>query len=273
MPVGAIPFPVATVGGGGTPGGADTQIQFNNDDVFGGIPSITWNGSVLALTNSATLTAAGAGGGSLRIGSNTQAAGINALAIGINASAQGNYATVLGRGATANWNNSTAIGWGAVVSGQLTTVVGHSASASGGNDGSAFGYNATVGNQATAFGSRTSVTGVGSVGIGISAAVHSSALGGMALGAGADVLTGHSQAIALGRLTQSTAANRCTIGTLGAGGNDMELQIGLGFAAWGATPPGTQPTKISDPIDLTSAITAISAVIDVLEGAGLAANV
>jgi hypothetical protein len=49
-----------------------------------------------------------------------------------------------------------------------------------------------------------------------------------------------------------------------------------GFAAWGVTPPGSQPVKIADPTgqanDLDSeARTAINAILDVLEGAGLSA--
>ena len=38
-------------GGGGTPGGANTEIQFNANGVFGGISTVTWNGSNLSLGN------------------------------------------------------------------------------------------------------------------------------------------------------------------------------------------------------------------------------
>jgi hypothetical protein len=33
----------AAAGGGGTPGGADTQIQFNDDGSFGGSADLTWD--------------------------------------------------------------------------------------------------------------------------------------------------------------------------------------------------------------------------------------
>jgi hypothetical protein len=36
-----------TVSGGGSPGGSNTQIQFNNSGAFGGASGLTWNGSLL----------------------------------------------------------------------------------------------------------------------------------------------------------------------------------------------------------------------------------
>src|SRR5262245_11257791 len=33
----------ASAGGGGTPGGSNTQFQFNNSSAFGGVPSMTYN--------------------------------------------------------------------------------------------------------------------------------------------------------------------------------------------------------------------------------------
>jgi len=43
-------------GGGGTtpPGGSNTQIQYNNNGVFGGVPNLTWNGTTLLATGSFT---------------------------------------------------------------------------------------------------------------------------------------------------------------------------------------------------------------------------
>lgn len=40
---------VAQSGGGGIPGGANTELQFNDNGVFGGISTVTWDGSNLAL--------------------------------------------------------------------------------------------------------------------------------------------------------------------------------------------------------------------------------
>jgi len=41
-------------GGTGTPGGSDTQIQYNNNGVFGGVPNLTWDGTTLSATGSFT---------------------------------------------------------------------------------------------------------------------------------------------------------------------------------------------------------------------------
>jgi hypothetical protein len=40
---------VAQSGGGGTPGGANTELQFNNNGAFGGISNVTWNGANISL--------------------------------------------------------------------------------------------------------------------------------------------------------------------------------------------------------------------------------
>ena len=41
-------------GGGGTPGGSDTQIQYNNASSFGGVPVLTYDGTTLRATGSFT---------------------------------------------------------------------------------------------------------------------------------------------------------------------------------------------------------------------------
>lgn len=48
-----------TGGGGGTPGGSDAQVQFNDSGIFGGDAGLTWDnsGKVLGVTNSSVLAA------------------------------------------------------------------------------------------------------------------------------------------------------------------------------------------------------------------------
>lgn len=46
-------------GGGGTPGGSNTQLQFNNAGSFGGISTVTWNGSNISLGNVANVKVTG----------------------------------------------------------------------------------------------------------------------------------------------------------------------------------------------------------------------
>lgn len=41
-------------GGGGTPGGSNTQIQYNNSSAFGGVPTLTYDGTTLRATGSFT---------------------------------------------------------------------------------------------------------------------------------------------------------------------------------------------------------------------------
>jgi hypothetical protein len=46
-------------GGNGVPGGSNTQLQFNNDGSFAGIPNVTWNGNILSLGNVSALSISG----------------------------------------------------------------------------------------------------------------------------------------------------------------------------------------------------------------------
>ena len=45
-----------TVSGGGSPGGSNTQVQFNNSGSFGGAAGLTWNGTTLSATAMSTTT-------------------------------------------------------------------------------------------------------------------------------------------------------------------------------------------------------------------------
>jgi hypothetical protein len=48
---------IAGTGGTGVVAGSNTQIQFNNNGVFGASSSLTWNGTTLAVTGNLTATA------------------------------------------------------------------------------------------------------------------------------------------------------------------------------------------------------------------------
>lgn len=96
--------------GGGSPGGLNTQLQYNNAGAFGGISGATTNGTIVSLTNpllgGATLTTSTVNGVSLT----TAGTGTNYL------NDQGNYVPVTGGGtpggATGNvqFNNAGAFG-------------------------------------------------------------------------------------------------------------------------------------------------------------------
>src|SRR5258705_312941 len=49
---------VAQSGGGGTPGGSNTQLQYNNSGAFGGVTGATTNGTALTLTSPVFITPA-----------------------------------------------------------------------------------------------------------------------------------------------------------------------------------------------------------------------
>jgi hypothetical protein len=40
---------LSNIAGGGSPGGANTELQFNNNGAFGGISTVTWNGANISL--------------------------------------------------------------------------------------------------------------------------------------------------------------------------------------------------------------------------------
>ena len=46
-------------GGNTTPGGSNTQLQYNNNGSFAGIPNVTWNGNILSLGNVSSLSIGG----------------------------------------------------------------------------------------------------------------------------------------------------------------------------------------------------------------------
>jgi hypothetical protein len=50
-------------GGNGSPGGNNTQLQFNNGGTFGGIPTVTWDGSTLSLGDVANVSIQGGSAG------------------------------------------------------------------------------------------------------------------------------------------------------------------------------------------------------------------
>ncbi len=250
-------------GGGGVPGGSDTQLQHNDAGAFGGMAGVTWDSgaSILGLASTSTLIPSGAGFDSIRIGLNSVASGSLGVAYGRLSTASGSQSVAVGFGSLASKTGTVAIGDSAAATATASVAIGDGAFV-GANSGIAIGKNAVI----------TPSGAFNSVAIGDSAQCNN-ADSAVALGVNSDVLSGHDDAVALGKGAQSTAAGRCTIGTVGAGVNDMELQIGKGFGAFGVVPPGTQPSKISDPTDLPSALSAIADLIDVIEGAGLAANV
>ncbi len=247
---------------------------------------------------------ASAGGtDSTAVGKDASAAGFEATALGKSASGSGNFSTALGKSASASQSFSTAVGRSALAAANRGTAVGDRAAALGANgtsvgadsdagfDSVAVGRNAqaVLGGDSTAVGNSSFVGGAGGVALGDTARaelVDGVALGkladvneagGIALGRTANVAVTHTNAVVIGKESQSTAAQRTTLGRVGGTAAQLqELQVSDGFAAFGATPPASQPAAIVDAsggatVD-AEARTAINALLAVMRTNGLIAT-
>jgi hypothetical protein len=83
------------------PGGLDTQVQYNNAGVFGGMTGVTWDGTTLTVGSGQVLSALGAGTGSQKFGVGAAAAGDNSIALG-NASASSVGSIAIGSTSSVN---------------------------------------------------------------------------------------------------------------------------------------------------------------------------
>jgi hypothetical protein len=107
----------ATVsGGGGTPGGSDTQVQFNDGGSFGGDSGLTYNKTTDTLTISGDLAVNGA---DITTTSTGTATVFNTTATTVNAFGA---ATLLAIGSTTTATQTINIGNGATVSGSSKTI-------------------------------------------------------------------------------------------------------------------------------------------------------
>jgi len=107
-------------GGGGSPGGSNTQIQFNNSGAFGGSANLTWDGSTLTATGSATSIISGT-----TTNTGSGAAGVHGWAGGGSGNAKGVS------GVTSSPNGIGVYGAAGSGSGDATGVHGQSLSPSG----------------------------------------------------------------------------------------------------------------------------------------------
>ncbi len=68
-------------GGGGTPGGSNTQVQYNNSSSFGGITGATSNGTIMTLTSPSITTPTGLVSNDVGLGSVTNDAQTKAVIV------------------------------------------------------------------------------------------------------------------------------------------------------------------------------------------------
>ncbi len=238
----------------------------------GAFDAIAIRGSVLNPNDIAIGGFSASAGGSVAVGASALA-GAEGAAVGVG-SQSGAFGAVFtaayGNRAKANNTNTVALGPFAETGGTQSIVGG--AFADSRQDGAVYGYLAQgLGVRSSLLGSFTADNGFADAAIlGSSAAVNAASA--TALGKEATVAATHTGSVAIAFRSLTTAAQRTTIGRVGGLSTELQqLQVSNGFAAFGIAPPASQPAKITDPTDLASALTAIAAIIDVLEGAGLSA--
>ncbi|MBI2234591.1 MAG: hypothetical protein HYU57_06355 [Micavibrio aeruginosavorus] len=172
-------------GGGGTPAGADREIQFNSGGAFGSSSTfkLMSDGDLLltgTYTGTASVPVSSTG---TRMFFDTQKAafrvggvsgsqwdnaniGAYSVATGNDTIANGNYSTAMGYGSNASGNYSTAMGDETIASGLYSTAMGSFATASGDTSTAmGIGTNAS-GAYSVAMGNTTVASGISSVAMG-----------------------------------------------------------------------------------------------------------
>jgi len=228
----------------GAPGGATTQVQFNDAGTFGGDAGLTYNKTTNVVSiNSGGITVPGVGASSEHFGAGATAAGSNGTALGTNAAADAPDSTAIGNGATANvTSGGVALGQGAVSGAQNALAIGSIATATGSNS-FAFGRAANASSSnAIAMGSGSSASGstsiamlgtaAGNSGIAIGTGAVASNTWSLAIGNTAN--SGHLGSIALGVTATTTAAGQFVAGNPNGPVTDVYFGKGVANAAPGA---------------------------------------
>lgn len=161
--------------GGGTPGGSDTQVQFNDAGAFGGDAGLTYNKTtnVLKIT-SGELNVPGAGATSEQFGTGAVASSDNATAVGNSALSSGGAGNTVavGKSSTASASRSTSIGASCSVANTDSVGIGYSVNIAGSGT-SSVAIGATAGateDGAIAIGATASASGAGAIVLGSNAA-------------------------------------------------------------------------------------------------------
>lgn len=175
-------------GGGGTPAGADREIQFNSGGAFGASSTykLMADGDLLltgTYTGTASVPASGAG---TRMFFDTQKAafrsgktgglhwdnasvGDYSVATGMDTTASGIYSVAMGAGSIASGLGSTAMGTSTTASGNRSMAMGNATTASGAQSTAMGDLTTAAGDHSVAFGKEVNIsaTGDGSAGFGL----------------------------------------------------------------------------------------------------------
>ena len=147
------------------PGGATTELQYNNNGAFDGVTELTWDDAakILQLFGS-TAVVQRASGQSTNLTEWQDSLGVASATV----TSDGKFGNRQG------YIGAQAFGHGATVTGNYATVIGENTTAS--QYGAAIGYAATAVDRGTAFGQTTSVTGIYGTALGNQATASTSAV-------------------------------------------------------------------------------------------------
>ena len=193
-------------GGGGTPGGSNTQIQYNNSNAFAGDANFTWNYATAQLTIASS-------SGSFLLGTSTLPANalfavaapsniftiLNSGKVGIGTFTPSSALSVIGSGAT---NGSTAL---TVLNSAGTSLLNVD---DAGNVAISNGASAGASSGAVAIGSNASSSSSGAVAIGNSAIASNS--GAVSLGQSAG--SSGNESVAIGPNSNASGATSVAVG-------------------------------------------------------------
>lgn len=203
------------------------------------------------------LSSPGSSVGSEKFGAGAAVSGADSSTFGYNSAAVAN-ATANGAWARATANDSYAAGRDANVAGANSIGIGSGVRVRTGS-----GNSVVVGSNGDAAFNKPDCCGLGF-------GVNLDESGGVGLGYTAHVQIGHTNAVAIAKDSQTTAAQRTTIGRVGGTAAQLqELQVSAGFAAFGVTPPASRPSVTGSRggnAALASLLTAIDATGLIIDG-------
>jgi len=249
-------------GGGGTPGGADTEVQFNSGSAFSGSSNLIYNYTNNYLSASGPVTSSGiwpvgqgsysvavgrrgtiTGLGAIGVGSSPQSTGEDSIAIGYNAVASHSSSVAISPHTDATAQHTIAMGYGAQATGDMAIAIG---SGSGANqtDSIAIGRG-TYGQEGAgciAIGYSTSAAGTKALGIGYDAGAsgYCIAIGAHVIASVDEGLDGTVSNIAIGSGSTTYGGTTIAIGTKAkSGGTGLlgtlgSIAIGSGSIAYGS---------------------------------------
>ena len=212
-------------GGGGTPAGSTTEIQYNDAGSFAAFSGFTFNDSTKILDIEGEIAISGTS--FLRAGDNS----ITSTELGSGALTYGICGVSIGVLAKACANNNIAIGANSISIGAISTTIGRCAVSDGSSSVAIGNSSCSYGAQSTAIGVNTYAFGAGSTTVG----AYACATGIDSIALGCNSYSTGANANAIGTLAQATGASSISIGTTSCAIDNCSIAIGNAANAIGST--------------------------------------